>query len=101
MFLCDTCEFAKHKHVDFPSINKRIIVSFALIHSDMWEPFSIPNLSRAYWFVIFIEDCTRVSRVFLLKQKSEVSQVFKNFIQKIKNQFETTIKRVCSDIAKK
>jgi len=35
-----------------------------------------------------------------LKQKSEVSQVFKNFIQMIKNQFETTIERVHSDNAK-
>jgi len=43
-----------------------------------WGPSSIPSLSRARWFVIFIDDCTQVSRVFHLKQQSEVSQDFKN-----------------------
>jgi len=67
MFHCDTYEFAKHKHVDFPSSNKRLIISFAFIHSDVWEPSNIPNLSGACWFVIFfIDDFTRVSWVFLL-----------------------------------
>jgi len=81
MFHCDTCEFARHKHVNLPSSNERMVVPFALIRSDVWAPSSIPNLSWAHWFVIFIDNCTRVSWVFLFKQKSEVNQVFINFIE--------------------
>jgi len=72
-------------------------IPFALVHSNLWGFSSIPNLSGVHWFVIFIDACTRVSWVFLLKQKSEVSQVFEDFIQMIKNQFEAIIKRVLSE----
>jgi len=61
-----TCE-----HVDFPSSNKRMVVPFALIHSDVWGSSSIPYLAGTSRFVIFIDDCTRVTWVFLLKEKSE------------------------------
>lgn len=71
MFHCDTCEFAKHKCVAFPSSNKRMVVPFALIHSDVWGSSSIPYLAGTSRFVIFIDDCTRVTWVFLLKEKSE------------------------------
>jgi len=46
----------------------------------MWGPSNIPIILGARCFVIFINDYTQVSWVFLLKQKSEVSQVLKNFI---------------------
>ena len=100
MFHCDDCEFAKHKRVSFPISNKRTSVPFSLVHSDVWGPSNIPNISGARWFVIFIDDCTRVSWVYLLKQKSEVSQTFQNFFQMIRNQFGTAIKRFRSDNAK-
>jgi len=70
VFCCDTCEFANHKRVDFPSSNKRMPIPFALVRSDVWGSPSIPDQSGAHWFVMFIDDCTRVSWVFLLKQKS-------------------------------
>jgi len=38
-------------------------------------PSNIPNVSGARWFITFIDDCTRVTWVFLLKQKSYVSFV--------------------------
>jgi len=47
MFHCNTCEFAKHKHVNFPS------------------PSCIPNLFGTRWFLIFIDDCTLMTWLFL------------------------------------
>lgn len=76
---CDVCEFAKHRRASFPISNKRVSSPFALIHSDIWGPSTIPNISGARWFVSFIDDCTRVTWIFLLKQKSDVSTIFPNF----------------------
>lgn len=81
MFHCDNCEFAKHKHVSFPISNKRMRVPFSLVHSNVWDPSNIPNISGAYLFVIFIDDYTWVSWVHLLKQKSEVCQIFQIFFR--------------------
>ena len=59
---------------------------FHLIHSDIWGSSPIPNIFGAHWFVSFIDDCTRISWIFLLKHKSDVSFVlpkFHNMIKKI------------------
>ena len=78
-FHYETCELAKHTRVSFPISNKRSSHPFHLIHSDIWGPSTIPNVSRARWFVSLIDDCTRVTWIFLLKQKSDVSIVIPNF----------------------
>ena len=62
---------------------------FTLIFRD-----HIKFLIFAKWFVSFINDCTRVTWVFPLKQKSKVSEVFPNFFQMMKNQFGVCSKKV-------
>ena len=99
-FHCEVCELAKHKRVPFPISNNRSSFPFYLIHSDVWGPSTVPNVSGARWFVTFIDDCTRVTWIFLLKHKSEVSIVFPNFFSMVKNQFGVNIKRLRSDNAK-
>ncbi|PON85844.1 Ribonuclease H-like domain containing protein [Trema orientale] len=67
-------------------------ILFAIIHSDVWGPSLVQNIFGARWFVSFINDCTRVTWVYLLKQKSDVSSTFQNFFQMVKNQFGVDIK---------
>lgn len=44
-FQCDRCEFAKHRRTSFPMNMKRSPFPFALIHSDIWGPSPIPNIT--------------------------------------------------------
>ena len=97
---CEVCEFAKHKHVPFPISNKMSLFPSSLVHTDVWDPANVPNISGAKWFLTFIDDCTRVTWVFLLKQKSEVSSIFIRFVSLIKNQFGANVKRIRSNNAK-
>ena len=99
-FHCEVCELAKHKRVSFPVSNKRSSIPFYLIHSDIWGPSPIPNITRAKWFVSFIDDCTRVTWIFLLKHKCDVSTILPNFCSMIKTQFGVNVKRFRSDNAK-
>jgi len=99
-FHCDDCEIAKHKRTSFPISHKRCQTPFSLIHSDIWGPSPIPNISGARWFVSFIDDCTRVTWIYLLKQKSDVSQILPTFFNMIKIQYDVPIKRFRSDNAK-
>ena len=55
---CDVCELAKHHRVSFPLSSIKFVKTFSLIHSDVWGPSKIPNITKAKWFVIFIDDCT-------------------------------------------
>ena len=64
----------------------------------MYAP--IPNISGAKWFVSFIDDCTRVTWIFLMKDKSEVFHLFVKFYRMIQTQFESPIKRLRSNNGK-
>ena len=66
----------------------------------MWGPSNVANISGSRWSVTFIDDCSQVTWVYLLKQKSEVTSVFQHFFAMVKTQFGVSIKRVRSDNAK-
>ena len=78
-FHCDICECAKHTCVSVLISNKKSSSPFFLVHSDMWGPSTILNISGSRLFVTFIDDCTRVSWIYLLKNKSDVSHIFPIF----------------------
>ena len=91
-FFCDICQFSKHKSVSFSPPPYQPSHPFALIHSDLWGPSRITTPHNQKWFVTITNDHTRVCWVYLLKDKSEVSQIFENFYSMIENQFNTSIK---------
>jgi hypothetical protein len=49
------------------------------------------------WFISFVDDCTRVTWIYLLQHKSDVYDVFRSFHQMIVTQFNTCIKVIRSD----
>ena len=59
-FHCETCELTKLTCVSIPISNKSSH-PFHLIHSDIWGPSTIRNVSGAHWFVSLIDDYTRVT----------------------------------------
>ncbi|RVW94908.1 Retrovirus-related Pol polyprotein from transposon TNT 1-94 [Vitis vinifera] len=52
------------------------------------------------WFVTFVDDHTRVTWVFLMKEKSEVGHIFQTFNLMVQNQFNSKIQVLKSDNAK-
>jgi hypothetical protein len=78
-FECETCIKAKSHRVSYPSSLSKSIFPFDLIHSDVWGPAPISTKTRNKWFVLFIDDCTRMTWLYLLKTKDEVANVFKMF----------------------
>ena len=78
------------------SLNKSNI-PFALIHSDLWGPSSVITSTGHRWFVIFIDDCTRMTWLYQLKNKDEVFTVFQAFHAMIQTQFSTKIQILRSD----
>lgn len=91
------CELAKHHRVHFPAQPYKESQPFSLIHSDIWGPSRINNISGARWFITFIDDYTRVSWVYLLEEKSETARTFQNFHKMIKTQFQANIQILCTD----
>ena len=45
----------------------------------MWGPYLVSTASGHRFFVIFVDDCTHMTWLYLLKHKDEVLSVFKSF----------------------
>lgn len=55
------------------------------------------SLTGKKWFVTFIDDCSKASWVYLMKDKSEVFFVFQNFHKMVCTQFGAVVKILRSD----
>ena len=84
---CETCVVAKsHKHSYFPS-HTCAPKPFDLVHSDVWGPAPHIDSHGFAYFVLFVDDCSRMCWVYFSKQKSEVFDVFVKFYNMILTQF--------------
>ena len=96
-FNCETCVLAKSHRQSFPSSDTRADSVFSLIHSDVWGPSPIVGGHGFRYFVLFIDDCTRMTWVYFLKNKSDVFSKFVDFYSMILTQFQTKIQILRSD----
>lgn len=54
-------------------------------------------LGSAYYFLLFINDCTRFTWVYFLKKKSNTFEYFKEFRSMVEKQTSKCIRILCSD----
>ncbi|PRQ17544.1 putative RNA-directed DNA polymerase [Rosa chinensis] len=95
---CETCVLAKsHRATYPPSFSNKSVIPFELIHSDVWGPSREPTVSGMRYFVLFIDDCTRLSWVALLRTKDEVFPAFQTFRTLVQTQYNSTIRVLRSD----
>ena len=97
---CCICHLAKQRIPYFPSMNNMSSNAFDLIHRDIWGPFSVPCKTGHRFFLILVDDCTRLCWIFMLKCKSDVHTNIPRFCAMITNTFDTNIKAFRSDNAK-
>ena len=68
----EACQLGKHHRMPFASRRKsRVSSPFHLVHSDIWGPISTPSLLRFRYFVIFVNDYSRVT-IFILSYERTV-----------------------------
>jgi GAG-pre-integrase domain/Integrase core domain len=95
--VCDACEFGKYIRTMYPSHGNISLNYFDIIHSDVWGPSRIISASGFRWFVTFIDYCSRVTWLFLMRSKSEVPDCFRNFHKMLETQYGKRVKILRSD----
>ena len=73
---------------------------FYLIHSDVWGPSKVSTLTKKRWFLTLIDDHIRLCWIYLMRTKSEVEKIFKDFYKLNENQFQTKISILHTDNGK-
>ena len=96
--VCETCQQGKQTKLSFQANQvRRANQKLQLIHTDVCGPMKTDSLSGNRYFLLFIDDYTRMCWVYFIRLKSEVFDVFKQFNALVDNQCNLSIKALRSD----
>ena len=98
---CESCQFAKHHRLSYsPRVNKRASAPFKLVHSDVWGPYPVVSPTGFRYFVTFVDDYSRTTWLYLMKNRSKLFSHFRAFCAEIHTQFHVYIPNLRRNNAK-
>lgn len=96
--LCATCEMGKQSRKSHPSrINTNIVEALELLHIDLCGPSTIEIIGGSKFILVIVDDFSRFTWVFFLKQKSEATPKLKMFIKQVELQLRKLVRNIRSD----
>ena len=75
-----------------PKVVHKTKVILNYVHFDYWEPMRVPSLGGARYFLSIINDYSKMTYVFTMKQKFEAFKFFKHWTIFMKNETKKTRK---------
>ncbi|GKC05160.1 transposable element, partial [Tanacetum coccineum] len=94
---CEHCVIGKQKRVSFLKAILQTKATLDYLYADCWGPYRVPSLGSAQYFLLIINDFSRMTWVFMMKHKSEAFEKFKHLKILIENQTGRKIKRLRTD----
>jgi hypothetical protein len=95
--VCKGCALGNFTKASFPSSDTRSTGILDLVHTDMCGPMNRKSLSGCEYSLTFIDDYSRKTWIYFLKDKSEVFTRFQEFKALVENQSGKRIKVLRSD----
>ena len=95
--VCKGCAKGKNTKKTFPSRKRKEKGILEIIHSDVCGPMSSSSLRGYVYYVSFIDDFSRNTWIYFMKNKDEVFSKFKEFKSLIENHPKKKIKTFRSD----
>ena len=78
-FNCTSCHFGKQTKLPFNNSESFSFAPFDLIHSDIWGPVPVSTEGGSRYFVIFVDDLSRYTWIYLLHHRSELMSIYQTF----------------------
>lgn len=96
--VCKICQLGKMVRKPFKKgPAARATTKLQLFYSDICGPMQNLSLGGCRFFMLFIDNCTRMCWIYFLKTKSEAAEVFLKFKALVENQSGEKIKALRSD----
>ncbi|KAL4029933.1 hypothetical protein IC575_008161 [Cucumis melo] len=94
---CPICVESKFHKKPFKPVESRTTDLLELIHSDLADFKNATNRGGKNYYVSFVDDYSRFTKIYLIKTKDEAGSMFLKFKAKSENQLGKMIKRLRSD----
>ena len=95
--ICKHCQLGKQTRASFRTKEHSTSKPLELVHTDLCGPTRTKSLQGESYFMLFIDDFTRMCWVTFLKEKSEAFQKFKAFKILVENEIGEKLKCLRSD----
>ncbi|KAK3043026.1 hypothetical protein RJ639_002594 [Escallonia herrerae] len=95
---CEGYVYGKQKRVSFRRDGKeKKIERLKLVHTDVCGPTTVKSLGGNFYFVSFINDASRKTWIYAIRQKSDVYHTFKKWKFLVENETGNKVKCLKSD----
>jgi hypothetical protein len=95
--LCKHCQQGKQTKTRFKSKEYSMTRPLEIVHTDLVGPTKTKGLKGEKYFMLLVDDYTRMTAVFFLKNKSEAFENFKIYKEMVENEMDSKIKCLRSD----
>jgi transposase InsO family protein len=96
--LCEGCVLGKQSKLPFPKDQSlRATKVLELVHTDLCGPMEVESMGGSKYFMLFIDDYSRMTWVYFLSYKSEAFGLFKRFKAMAETQTGARLKALRSD----
>lgn len=94
---CIVCCEGKQSRQPFPNIGTRSTEILEVVHGDLCGPMEEVSIGGSRYFLLLVDDFSRMSFVYFLKAKSDAFEYFKEFKSMVENKHDKKIKVFRSD----
>jgi len=95
--ICKSCQFGKKTRTNFPEKEGSTSRPLELVHTDVCGPFRTKSPRGEEYFILFIDDFSRMVWIGLTKHKEEAFEKFKSCKALAENESDHKIKCLRSD----
>ncbi|WVZ24094.1 hypothetical protein V8G54_002638 [Vigna mungo] len=98
MNACKSCLAGKQPRKSFKTrIETRSKECLDVVHADICGPLETPSLAGNRYFVVFVDEFSRMCWAFMIKAKSEALEIFKKYVVNVERESGKTLKILRTD----
>lgn len=95
--ICEICTQAKQTRLPFSTVRTRANRPLQLLHTDVCGPFENRTYDGYNYVLTVMDDYTHLTKIFLLKHKSEVKEYIINYIEEMEREKKEQVSAIRCD----
>ncbi|KAK8951797.1 hypothetical protein KSP39_PZI003445 [Platanthera zijinensis] len=95
--VCAGCQYGKSHRLPFDKSQTRSNAPLEVIHGDLMGPTATASLGGSRYMLVLIDDYSRYTWVYFLKEKSEAFRLFVEFKELVEGRLNLKIKKLRTD----